>query len=334
MQSSENGSQVYHLNIAPNNDIIFCGTEYTSDWQGDLYAERISEDGEQIWEYHGNISSGDLFSQATSDNSGNTYLVGETGSTGFIYKLNETGELVWENEMAADYGTYYSIFINSADNNNIYCSGSMVDNDGILKPVVTSLTATGEVNWQTLIPSEFDGYGLFIKGDEDGLYQTTDSYDALTDRLYSNMYKLNYDGNLDMKKTQAISTNGEMRQIDLYQNAEKVGYAMQSRGFNYDCFIGISSLFDKQTVSVPEISPKLSFEIYPNPVTNNLVVKNAENIVKLDVISINGQKILEVNRNSKNNLQEINVSQLKEGMYFVKGYTDDGIVKCSKFIKK
>lgn len=69
------------------------------------------------------------------------------------------------------------------------------------------------------------------------------------------------------------------------------------------------------------------FKLYPNPVRNILNIQLEEHLEKVEVFSIQGQKVLE-NTNSN-----VNVSKLSSGMYLLKVYTKEGKVGVKRFIK-
>lgn len=73
----------------------------------------------------------------------------------------------------------------------------------------------------------------------------------------------------------------------------------------------------------------LDFSIYPNPTTDNIYINQVQNLIKVEVINMNGQLILTKN----NNLEKIDVSRLQNGMYFLKIFTENGS-NSKKFIKK
>ena len=73
-----------------------------------------------------------------------------------------------------------------------------------------------------------------------------------------------------------------------------------------------------------------AIKIYPNPVTNTLnVYTTGKNISKIEVYSILGKKVLEVE-----NSDSINVSALSSGTYISKIYDDNNAVSTKRFIKQ
>lgn len=72
-------------------------------------------------------------------------------------------------------------------------------------------------------------------------------------------------------------------------------------------------------------------KLYPNPVSDNLVIENSEMITNVEVFNIAGQKILSKSANSL--ITTIAMSEFAGGTYFVKVATED-TVKTVKVIKK
>jgi hypothetical protein len=73
------------------------------------------------------------------------------------------------------------------------------------------------------------------------------------------------------------------------------------------------------------------FNYFPNPAKNTLTISNASAIDTIEITSILGQKMIS---KKVNDLQtEINVSELSNGIYFVK-ITAEGVEKTIKIIKK
>jgi hypothetical protein len=69
--------------------------------------------------------------------------------------------------------------------------------------------------------------------------------------------------------------------------------------------------------------------IYPNPTSDYIVVKSEKTIQKLEFYNTYGQLILQSNNAS----EKINISDLKDGVYFVKAFFENNIT-ITKFIKQ
>ena len=93
-------------------------------------------------------------------------------------------------------------------------------------------------------------------------------------------------------------------------------------GFNVDNII-IENMENMGTKDIKSIS----FSLSPNPTTDYLNLKSDEKINSVEIIDINGRKILETKEYSK-----INVKMLNPGTYFIKANTQKGSIS-KKFIK-
>jgi len=102
-----------------------------------------------------------------------------------------------------------------------------------------------------------------------------------------------------------------------------------------DGFVYISSIEVSNSMT-PTLSTKnitkddASLRLFPNPVRDILnVYTTGKNISKIEVYSILGSKVLEV-ENSKS----VNVSTLSSGLYISKIYGDNNGVSTKRFIKQ
>ncbi len=87
-------------------------------------------------------------------------------------------------------------------------------------------------------------------------------------------------------------------------------------------------------LDVPTHTALPSFNIYPNPVNDNLSIANLKNANRIEVYNLVGQKVKEINEifGSKVNLQ---TGDLSNGMYIISVYGENSsAVKSLKFLKK
>ena len=70
-------------------------------------------------------------------------------------------------------------------------------------------------------------------------------------------------------------------------------------------------------------------KIFPNPATSILTVKTTNPIEKVEIYSLSGKKVDDVNSDFNN----INVEELSNGMYLLRIYTEKEIM-VKKLIKK
>lgn len=80
------------------------------------------------------------------------------------------------------------------------------------------------------------------------------------------------------------------------------------------------------TISIDEkANPDIS--VFPNPTIGKVLLSEAKNIQKIEIYSSNGSKCIEIELPNK----EIDISNLKDGIYLVKVYTENG-VKTEKLV--
>ncbi len=73
------------------------------------------------------------------------------------------------------------------------------------------------------------------------------------------------------------------------------------------------------TVNMKENSKATNISIYPNPTKNTLRINSSKDILKIEVLSITGQILL--NETGKGNSQQINLEMFANGTYFIKVYS-------------
>ena len=108
-----------------------------------------------------------------------------------------------------------------------------------------------------------------------------------------------------------------LRSVDLtpYKGDIRVVFrAVRGTGFQSDVAIDQVVLYDTQPVSVDDITTEKSFEVYPNPISNSMVVSLAE-ASRIEVYNILGVLIMDKNLDQGNNV--IDVNDWNKGLYFV-----------------
>ncbi|AFL80794.1 hypothetical protein Aeqsu_1301 [Aequorivita sublithincola DSM 14238] len=110
----------------------------------------------------------------------------------------------------------------------------------------------------------------------------------------------------------------------VYEGANNIDY------FEYESFPGFISRFSNaKPLATPENS-LIDLKIFPNPAQNKLIIHSANNdFDSISIIDINGRQILSKENFNSN---EIDVSSLKTGMYFITIETSEGNIT-KKFIK-
>lgn len=99
--------------------------------------------------------------------------------------------------------------------------------------------------------------------------------------------------------------------------------------FSFEVMAGFNFYFYNYPVlSVPD-SEKNQFSVYPNPANDRLFIKSSENEFSISITDINGRIVKSLKKMVSN---EVDVSNLKAGMYFINlSSSEGGITK--KFIK-
>ena len=86
-----------------------------------------------------------------------------------------------------------------------------------------------------------------------------------------------------------------------------------------------------ENVLATQNATKSTLKFYPNPVKDILTISDVKEISSYTIYDISGKQVL--SNSAKSSKLELNVSQLKPGMYIVKA-NSDGVLKTFKFIKK
>ncbi|MGB4848560.1 MAG: T9SS type A sorting domain-containing protein, partial [Saprospiraceae bacterium] len=90
---------------------------------------------------------------------------------------------------------------------------------------------------------------------------------------------------------------------------------------------------DCGTTSTSGPAHPADLSIAPNPVTDELLIKELGRITRLDVHNLFGQKLASVNVGNASNAY-VNVSELSQGTYILTGYSSKGeLLALSRFVK-
>lgn len=92
---------------------------------------------------------------------------------------------------------------------------------------------------------------------------------------------------------------------------------------------GAAFMFKQTTMGMEEVIWNQNMiSIYPNPAENELNILSKESIIRVEIFSLSGQKLISAQNKTTN------VSSLPKGTYIVKVTTANGNVNTQKFIKK
>jgi len=181
--------------------------------------------------------------------------------------------------------------------NSTYAANSMRDGDSFAKQFGGS---TG---------NDPDWFLLTIKGYTNGNL-TADSVD-----FYLADYRF-VDNNLDYIVTLwqwvDLTSLGAIDSLVFMLNSSDVG----SFGMNTPAFFCMDN-FNDQTVTVKEIAQNNSFSFYPNPAKDHVTIDSENTIDELTIIDVTG-KIVYTQQHLTNRTNSIDVSTLKNGVYFIR----------------
>lgn len=146
----------------------------------------------------------------------------------------------------------------------------------------------------------------------------------------------NFKSNGQTIEQSLISTSGETFKTQNFQFDWSIGEVSTSTFTNSQ--IKLTEGFHQKDIKITEVNvPSINqfkFEVYPNPATNYIVIKaDAINIPKVrSIISdTNGKVIMKPTISSTN--QEIDVSQLTNGIYYLRILYDNNTIKTYKIVK-
>ena len=245
-----------------------------------------------------------------SINSGTEMVYNWTGNLTSLQ--SETIELPELNYSTQSTNTISASIPNDDENANNNASTSFdqaLDATSTVEMELNTDNYGSEVRWNV---TDFEGTVLY-NGGPYGNNQTINETFELPESCYTfNLIDTYGDGGgavtlTDSDGTEVFYTNG------VYGSGA-------SKNFSTDGFIIVLGLGDNALEAV---------SIYPNPTTSILNIQNAEN-ASIEVYNILGQTLYSKTNISLN--EQVNVSNLTQGTYFVK-ITNGDAVKTSKFIK-
>lgn len=355
-----------------NGDGSFIIAGYTSSNDGDVASNKgmidgwlvkLSDDGNIIWEKTIGGTWTDGFRNIRHTADGGYILTGSTLSNDgdlaglnpggwmelakyWIVKLDNNADIEWQSVIGGTGKDHAQSIIPTNDGGYIVAgttestNGDITESFGEWDWWVVKLNDTGSIEWQkTLGGSErdevrsmealSDGSGFFILG-------TTQSIDGdvTTNHGEKDIWfvKMDYSGNI--LTNQCFGGTGN--EIGFYGiESSDGGIVITGRTTTDDNgdVIGNSQGEDLWvfklgggTAGIEDLSGAL-FSVYPNPATD--VVHLSEQMKIITVYSISGQKLFSVY-----NAQQVNVSSLSSGTYFLQAENESGKTSVQKIIKK
>ena len=92
-----------------------------------------------------------------------------------------------------------------------------------------------------------------------------------------------------------------------------------------------SDVVDLSSGATPVIDiDNLQFKVYPNPFSDVLNIDNSEKLTRVTVTNIAGQRVIDVQHPER----VIRTSNLVSGVYVVTLFTEEGIAKSERLVKR
>ena len=84
------------------------------------------------------------------------------------------------------------------------------------------------------------------------------------------------------------------------------------------------------TITEVDPVPTVEFSVYPNPFNNYITIENHDKLTRAVVTNIAGQRVIDVEYPGS----EIRTANLVSGVYVISLFTDDGIAKTERIVKR
>jgi len=262
----------------------------------------------------------------------------------WIVKINSAGDIQWQKSLGGSLGEHpYSVqqaidgcYIVSGTTVSI--DGDVTGNNGTKDFWVVKLDTIGEMIWEENYGGSLEDFSKSIQHTYDNGYVIcgdSESYDmdVAENFGYSDYWIVKIDscGNIQWEKSiggsagdvsnSIIQTTDNGYVIAGTSNSSDGDITENKGGYDY----WVVKLSEQNIIDNIVLETKLI--ISPNPAYTKINFSNFFEIEKLEIYSINGIKCKEI-RNPEN---EIDVSDLKDGIYLVKIYTENG-VKTEKLV--
>jgi hypothetical protein len=119
---------------------------------------------------------------------------------------------------------------------------------------------------------------------------------------------------------------GNLSQLELYIRNDNANAGSTNGTFT----INYIEFYYAETAGLADsnLSDENSIHLFPNPVKDILSIKSPSILKKLEVFNVLGQKVM-----GRENTNDLNVTKLKSGAYFLKIVNENSTVSTKKFIK-
>jgi uncharacterized repeat protein (TIGR01451 family) len=226
--------------------------------------------------------------------------------------------------------------VNSFDPNDKNClQGTEVTDEVVGKYVdyMIRFENTGTANAINVVVKDvintamFDPSSLIVTSASHSL-QTRVSNTNTVEFIFENINLPFDDANNDGYVTFKIKTLPTLMIDDTFENDAEIFF-----DYNFPIQTNNSITLIKDVLSTTDIAFE-SFEMYPNPVKDRLIIKTKEAIESIKIYDISGKFIKEETSLETGNTIEISTSALTTGTYFVKIETESGLTSVKKLVKE
>jgi hypothetical protein len=89
---------------------------------------------------------------------------------------------------------------------------------------------------------------------------------------------------------------------------------------------------DVKDLTLTKVDPELAntFKVYPNPFNDQITIDNFDKLTRVVVSNVAGQKVIDIEYPTR----EVRTANLVSGIYIISLYTEDGIAKTERMIKR
>ncbi len=334
----------------------------------DIYIAKLSQNGGLIWEkYYG--GTGEEYPASIYETSDSGFIVGSVSNSDdvdghhganfskdyYILKLDNEGNLQWQKSLGGfgdESGGYVKQTIDGGyiTSGFTYYSaanqGDVTGNHGGYDTWVVKLNSSGNIEWQKCIGTALDEYltreiyqypdGSYLVAGTRGTFTTTNGVyfdnDTTADIVIT---KIDATGTVLWEKLigGSLGDFSEDSQITSDGGSIIVGHTF-SNNIDGNSNHGGSDIWVvklSESLSNNTFSQNNSLITYPNPTTNQLNIKVADNTIidKIIITDLSGKAILV----QSENINQINTENLSTGMYFIQAFSGQNKYQ-TKFIKE
>ncbi|HUR29989.1 MAG TPA: PQQ-dependent sugar dehydrogenase, partial [Saprospiraceae bacterium] len=122
--------------------------------------------------------------------------------------------------------------------------------------------------------------------------------------------------------------NGRLRDIAISPDGKKI-FLINNGGETLEDRITVYT-YQSSTSTHDDLNTDTALQFYPNPATDIITVESKEGISKIDIYNLGGELVSTV----RDQVTQINVANLAEGIYIARVITTDGQVMAKKFIRQ